>query len=39
VDFRVAVQFVDITDFFLLVGADGRRVGVLGGGLLRARRA
>ena len=39
VNFRVAMQFVDIADFFLLVGADSRRVGVLGCGLFRARRA
>src|SRR5258707_2455098 len=39
VDFGVAVQLVDVAVFFLLQGANGGRIGVLGCGLAGARGA
>src|SRR5579872_6983779 len=36
VNFGVAVQFVNLADFFLLQGADGSRIGVLARGLTGA---
>ena len=39
VNFGVAVQFVDVAVFFLLVGADGGRIGILVRCLTSAGRA